>query len=215
MPVEPKKIISFFKDHGGYARMKDLKTASFQTRDISRMVEENVIVKVKPGLYRLANVARIVLPAPKVNGSGSVISQGIIDVCRAIPDGVICLVSALEFYGLTTFNPSEIYVAIPNSSKMPKINYPPVKVFYFRDRFYKQGIESINTGSTVVKVYNKEKTVCDMFRYRNKLGEDLALEGLRNYLSRKGADIGKIKEYASICRVKTVMMPYLKALVAR
>lgn len=179
------------------------------------MVKENVIVKVKPGLYRLANVGRIVLPALKGKGSGSVISQGMIDVCRAIPEGVICLASALESYGLTTFNPSEIYVAIPNSSKMPKIDYPPVRVFYFRDRFYKPGIESINTGSTVVKVYNKEKTICDMFRYRNKLGEDLALEGLRNYLSRKGADIGKIGEYASICRVKTIMMPYLKALVAR
>jgi predicted transcriptional regulator of viral defense system len=215
MPAEPKKMIAFFKDHGGYARMKDLKTASFQTRDISRMVKENVIVKVKPGLYRLANVGRIVLPAPKAKGSGSVISQGMIDVCRAIPEGVICLASALEFYGLTTFNPSEIYVAIPNSSKMPKIDCPPVRVFYFRDRFYKTGIESINTGSTIVKVYNKEKTVCDMFRYRNKLGEDLALEGLRNYLSRKDADIGKIREYASLCRVKTIMMPYLKALVAR
>ena len=66
-----------------------------------------------------------------------------------------------------------------------------------------------------MKVYGKEKTICDMFRYRNKLGEDLALEGLRNYLSRKGADIGKTVEYASICRVKTIMMPYLKALVAR
>jgi hypothetical protein len=60
-----------------------------------------------------------------------------------------------------------------------------------------------------------EKTVCDMFRYRNKLGEDLALEGLRNYLSRKDANVTKLREYASICRVKTSMMPYLKALVAR
>jgi predicted transcriptional regulator of viral defense system len=117
MPAEPKKMITFFKDHGGYARMKDLKTASFQTRDISRMVKENVIVKVKPGLYRLANVGRIVLPAIKGKGSGSVISQGMIDVCRAIPEGVICLASALAFYGLTTFNPSEIYVAIPGRCK--------------------------------------------------------------------------------------------------
>ena len=215
MAVKRNEIVAFFKDHGGYARMKDLKASSFQTRDISCMVKENVIVKVKPGLYRLANVGRIVLPALKVKGSGMVISQGIIDVCRAIPKGVICLVSALEFYGLTTFNPSEIYVAIPNSSKMPKIDYPPVKVFYFRNRFYKPGIESINAGSTTVKVYCREKTICDMFRYRNKLGEDLALEGLRNYLNRRDADIAKIGEYASICRVKSILMPYLKALVAK
>ena len=215
MANELKEIITFFKGRGGYARMKELKAASFQTRDISRMVRENLIVKVKPGLYRLPNVGRIVLPALKVKGSGSTISQGIIDVCRAIPEGVICLASALEFYGLTTFNPSEIYVAIPNSGKMPKIDYPPVKVFYFRDRFYKLGIDTISAGSTIVKVYSKEKTICDMFRYRNKLGEDLALEGLRNYLTRKDADIAKIGEYASICRVKSILMPYIKALVAR
>jgi predicted transcriptional regulator of viral defense system len=215
MVAERKEIVEFLKDHGGYARMKDLKAASFQTRDVSLMVKENVLVKVKPGLYRLANVGRIVLPALKAKGSGSAISQGIIDVCRAIPEGVICLASALEFYGLTTFNPSEIYLAIPNSGKIPKIDYPPVKVFYFRDRFYKPGIESINTGSTTVRIYGKEKTICDMFRYRNKLGEDLAIEGLRNYLSRKDADIAKIGEYASICRVKSILMPYLKALVAR
>ena len=87
--------------------MKELKTASFQTRDIARLLKEGAIVKVKPGLYRLANIGEMVLPLPKIKGSGSIISQGIIDVCKAIPDGVICLVSALAFYDLTTFNPSE------------------------------------------------------------------------------------------------------------
>ena len=217
LSAQMKNIIEFFRNHGGYARMKDLKAASFQTRDIGRLFREGSIVKVKPGLYRLANVgsAQITLPVLKVYATGSVISEGIMDVSRAIPEGVICLISALEFHGLTTFNPSEIYVAIPNDRKIPKIDYPPIKVFYFRDRFYKPGVDSIPTSHATVKVYNKEKTICDMFRYRNKLGEDLALEGLRNYLSRKEADIGKLREYAGICRVKTSMMPYLKALVAR
>src|SRR4030042_1883012 len=206
-----KEMIEFFRNHGGYARMKDLKAASFQTRDIGRLLRDGSIVKVKPGLYRLANIGsiRITLPTAKVRVTGKIISEGIMDVCRAIPEGVVCLISALEFHGLTTFNPSEIYVAIPNDRKIPKIDYPPIKVFYFRDRFYKAGIESIPTSHATVKVYNKEKTVCDMFRYRNKLGEDLPLEGLRNYLSRKEADIGKLREYAGICRVKTSMMTFL------
>ena len=197
--------------------MKDLKAASFQTRDIRRLLRAGSISKVKAGLYRLANVGsiRITPPTPKVQGTGKIISEGIIDVSRAIPKGVICLVSALDFHGLTTFNPSEIYIAIPNDRKIPKIDYPPIKVFYFRDRFYKPGIETIPTSHVTVKVYNKEKTVCDMFRYRNKLGEDLALEGLKNYLSRKDADLAKLTEYAGICRVKMTLMPYLKALVAR
>jgi predicted transcriptional regulator of viral defense system len=208
-----KSIISFFEKHGGYARMKELKKASFQTRDIAKLLEEGKIVKVKPGLYRLANVANIKLPKIQIVAYGFSISIGMMDVCRAIPEGVICLASALELYGLTTFNPSEIYVAIPNSSKKPKIDYPPVKIFYFRDRFYKPGIEEIKTKDVTVKIYNKEKTVCDMFRYRKKIGEDIALEGLKNYLNRKDANIKKLSEYAEICRVKTILQPYLKALV--
>jgi predicted transcriptional regulator of viral defense system len=208
-----EKIIAYFKKHGGYALMKELKTASFQTRDIARLLKEGAIVKVKPGLYRLANIGEMVFPLPKIKGSGSMISQGIIDVCKAIPDGVICLVSALAFHDLTTFNPSEIYVAIPNAAKVPKIDFPPLRVFYFRERFYKPGIEHITAPNCTIKIYNKEKTICDMFRYRNKYGEDLALEGLRNYLSRKEANVNKLRRYAEICQVKTNMMPYLKALV--
>jgi predicted transcriptional regulator of viral defense system len=208
-----EKIIAHIKKHGGYALMKELKAASFQTRDIARLLKDGTIVKVKPGLYRLANIEETVVPLPKIKGSGSTISQEIIDVCLAIPDGVICLATALTFYDLTTFNPSEIYVAIPNAAKAPKIDFPPLRVFYFRERFYKPGIEHIEVPNCTIKIYSKEKTICDMFRYRNKYGEDLALEGLKNYLSRKEANVNKLRKYAEVCQVKTVMMPYLKALV--
>jgi predicted transcriptional regulator of viral defense system len=208
-----EKITVFFKKHGGYALMKELKAASFQTRDIARLLKEGTIIKVKPGLYRLANSGEIMLPLVKIRRSGSTISQEIIDVCKAIPDGVICLASALAFYDLTTFNPSEIYVAIPNAGKAPKIDFPPLRVFYFRERFYKPGIKRIEVPNCTLKIYNKEKTICDMFRYRNKYGEDLAFEGLKNYLSRKEANVNKLRKYAEICQVKTILMPYLKALV--
>jgi predicted transcriptional regulator of viral defense system len=208
-----ERIIVYFRKHGGYALMKELKAASFQTRDIARLLKEGTIIKVKPGLYRLANVGAAVLPLARGKGSGTTVSQEVIDVCKAVPDGVICLASALAFYDLTTFNPSEIYVAIPNAAKVPKIDFPPLRVFYFRERFYKPGIEKIEVPTCTIKIYNKEKTICDMFRYRNKYGEDLPLEGLKNYLSRKEADVNKLRRYAEICQVKTVMMPYLKALV--
>jgi predicted transcriptional regulator of viral defense system len=208
-----EKIINYFKKHGGYALMKELKAASFQTRDIAHLLKGGTIIKVKPGLYRLANLGNMVMPLPKIKSSGSTVSQEMIDVCRAVPHGVICLASALAFYDLTTFNPSEIYVAIPNAAKVPRIDFPPLRVFYFRERLYKPGIERIEVPNCTIKIYNKEKTICDMFRYRNKYGEDLALEGLKNYLSRKEANINKLRKYAEICQVKTVMIPYLKALV--
>ncbi len=206
-------IIDYFKRNEGYAMMKELKAASFQTRDIARLLKEGAIIKVKPGVYRLANLGDVVIPHPRTKGSGNTISREIVDACNALPDGVICLASALAFYDLTTFNPSEIYVAIPNAAKVPKIDFPPLRVFYFRERFYKPGIERVEVPGCTIKIYNKEKTICDMFRYRTKYGDDLALEGLKTYLSRKEANVNKLRKYAEVCQVKTVMMPYLKALV--
>jgi len=196
------KIISILNLHNGYARMKDFKNASIQTRDIAALVRQGVIEKIKPGLYRLAEL-------PGVNG----IPMSFIDVCQAIPTGIICLLSAVEFYELTTFNPSEVYVALPHSAKPPKIEYPPVRFYYFRERFYNFGIQSIMTGTGTIRIFEKEKTICDLFRYRNKLGEDIALEALKNYLKLKETNVNKLLDFAVKCQVKTIITPYLKALV--
>jgi len=182
--------------------MKELKEASFKTADIKKLVAEGVLDKIKPGLYRISGLE---YPAD--------ISLGFVDISKAIPRGVICLISALSHYELTTFNPSEIYVAIPNETYAPRIIYPPTVVFYFRDRFYKAGIEMVDTIYGKVRIYNREKTICDMFRYRDKLGEDLAIEGLKNYINYRHADLYQLRQYADICRVKTTIIPYLKALV--
>jgi len=196
------KLLEYFKQNV-YAQTKDIIKASFQTRDLVKLQNEGHILKIKPGLYRLSQV---------IVSDG--ISSSFIDICKAIPEGVICLLSALEFYDLTTFNPADIYIAIPHEKKAPKIIYPPVRIFYFRKRFYEPGIETINTKYGDVKIYCREKTVCDMFRYRNKLGDDVALEGLKNYLTTEEASIRKLREFGEICQVKTVMYPYMKAMIA-
>ena len=197
-----KDIIKFFRKNRGYARMKELKEAGFHPRKIKQTLEQGKIEKIKSGLYRLSDMY----------GIGE-FPQSFIDVCTSMQKGIICLVSALEFHQLSTINPSEVYVALPNSDKQNSIIYPPVKVFYFRKRFYKLGIEMKTSKTGTFKIYNAEKSICDMFRYRNKLGEDLALEGLKNYLKRKDANLFKLREYAIKCQVKTVMLPYLKAMV--
>jgi predicted transcriptional regulator of viral defense system len=199
-----KKIIELFKRQGGYVRMKELRAASVHTRDIQRLVAEGVIEKVKPGLYKLVDL--------EVSGR---VPIGFVDVCRAIPVGVICLLSALDYWDLTTFAPSQIYAAVPNSFRPPHIEYPPVNIYYFRERFYECGIETLTTSMGEVRIYNREKTICDVFRYRNKLGEDVALEGLKNYITTKGMSIKTLYDYAERCQVKTVIAPYLKALLAQ
>jgi len=197
------KIIKYISGKGGFARMSELRAASFQTRDIAKLVQEGKLEKVKAGLYKL----------PEINISEN-ISASLVEVSHVVPNGVIALVSALAHYELTTFVPPEIYVAISMSAKPPKIEYPPVRFFYYPERFFRSGIDLIKTSAGTVRIYNPEKTICDMFRYRDKLGENLALEALKNYLRRKDSNIKKLSEYAVICRVKTIVSPYIKAIVA-
>ena len=195
-------ITEYLTSSGGYARMKELRSAGFQSRKILALVDRGDIERVKPGLYRLAGYGK------------SSEHTGLAEVCRAIPDGVICLLSALDYHGLTTFNPSEVYVAIPHEAKPPRLCYPPIKTFFFRERFYTPAIEHLQTPAGEIRIYGREKTICDMFRYRRKLGEDLAMEALKQYLKLKDASTTRLLEYAAICQARTVMMPYLKALVA-
>jgi len=195
-------ITKHLKSCGGYARMKELRAAGFLPREVAAVLAKGQIERVKPGLYRLAGYGQ----------TGE--HAGLAEVCRAVPEGVICLVSALDYHGMTTFNPSEVYIAIPHGAKPPRMLYPPIKPFFFRERFYAPGIEHTRISSGEIRVYSREKTICDMFRYRRKLGEDLALEALKQYLKLKGANTKKLLEYAALCQARTVMMPYLKALVA-
>jgi len=198
-----EEIVKYIVNNGGFASMKELKEANFHTREIMLLVKERSIEKIKPGFYRLSDY-----------GYFKDVNVSLITVCRAEPQAVICLISALDYYEMTDFNPSEIYYAIPHSQKKKSISYPPVKTFFFRERFYNPGIDIINTKYGELKIYNKEKTICDMFRYRNKLGEDLAMQALKNYLKQKKKSIATLIKYAEICQVKTVIMPILKGLVA-
>lgn len=193
------EIIEFFKRKKGYARMKELKIQGFQTRKIRELLDEGEIEKIKPGLYRLSND----------------ISEytSLIDVCNAIKKGIICLASALSYYEFTTFTPWEVYVAVPESYKAPRIDYPPVKVFHFRENNYKVGIETIETDDGSFRIYSREKTVCDIFKFRNKIGEDLAIEGLRNYLEWSKNNTIELRKYMRITRMENVMSPYIKAMV--
>jgi predicted transcriptional regulator of viral defense system len=197
--IHMDKIVKYIKEQGSYARQTELREQGFQSRDITELFNEGILEKVQPGLYKLKD---------------SDITSGFVDVSKAIPQAVIALASALAYHELTTFNPSKVHLAIPNDSKPPKLNFPPVEVYYFRENQYEAGIDEVTIQGHSIRIYNHEKTVCDMFRYRNKLGEDLALEGLKNYLNEPDTNLNEIQKYMKICRVKTVMKPYLKAMVS-
>ena len=110
----------------------------------------------------------------------------------------------LTYHELTTFNPSKVTVAVPNNTEHFEISTTPTEVYFFREKVYQAGIATKRTSYGSFKVYNKVKTVCDMFRFRNALGEDLA---------RPEANLNELQQNMKTCRVNTVMGPYLKALV--
>lgn len=195
-----KSITQFMNSRSGYATMNEFKKAGIHTRKIREAVDNGIILKIKPGLYKLQSFQRDEY-------------EGFIDVHTANNSAIICLGSALAYHDLTTFNPSKIDVAVPNNTDKFELNYPPITVYYFRENMYEAGIDTVKKDYGSFKVYNKPKTVCDMFRYRNKLGEDLAFEGLQNYLNRSDSNLNELSKYMKICRVKTVMEPYVKAMI--
>ncbi len=193
-------IIDIFKSHNGYARSKDILANGFHSRKIKEMVEGGNIVKVKNGLYKLAQIP-------------STSNQSFIDVSKAVPESVVCLLSALSYYELTTFNPSMISVAIYRKSWRPKLAYPPVEFYYFSQKQFQSGIVEIKIKDNPVRIYCMEKTICDCFRYRNKLGVDIAKEGLSEYLKQKNRNIEKLLKYAQICRIKPLIQTWLDAIL--
>ena len=181
--------------------MKEMKASGFQTRDIRKLDEERRVVKVKPGLYRLADIQLSE-------------DNGLVEVCLAMPKAVICLISALAYHDLTTFVPTTITFAIPRWQKPIKLTYPPSQPYYFSGEQYKGGIELRETKVGHVRIYVPEKTICDCSRFRNKLGEDLALEALQQYLKRRNRDLNKLMKFAELCRVRGVIELCLKAALA-
>lgn len=197
-----EKLLKIFNSNKGYAKMQELRKKGVQTRTVAEAVSKGIIEKVKPGLYKLIDY-----PWDEHNSIAS--------VCNSNMKAVICLTSAAEYYELTTFNPSYVTVAVPHNTPRFELDYPPIKVYYFADSYYPHGIETLNTKSGIVRIYNKEKTIGDLFRYINKIGEDVAVESLKTYLqNRKDRNIPKLLEFSEICGVKKKIEPMLKAILS-
>ncbi|MFA5794855.1 MAG: type IV toxin-antitoxin system AbiEi family antitoxin domain-containing protein [Candidatus Brocadiia bacterium] len=193
-------ITKLFKVNKGFARTSDILKTGVHPRDIKTMLDKGQITRVKRGIYRSAEI--------------DIIShQGFIDLKRAAPGGVICLLSALAYFELTTFNPSVISMALSRGMRRPKVIYPPVEFYYFSARQFDAGIREIKIGSDKVRIYCPEKTICDCFRYRNKLGLDTVKEGLAEYLKRHDRNLEELLKYAQICRVKPLVQTWLNVMV--
>ena len=136
----------------------------------------------------------------------------LVTVALRVPKGVVCLISALSFHEITTEVPHEVQIALPRGTKTPKLHHPPLRVFRFSEPGLSLGVQTVKLDGIDVRIYDPAKTVVDCFRYRNKLGVDVAIEALRLCIERKLARPADLLRYARKCRAERVMLPYIEAL---
>jgi len=180
---------------------RELSAAGIHRQVLTRLVGEGRIERVARGLYRLAE-------QPITENHGLAIAAA------AVPHGVVCLLSALQYHGIGTHLPSEVWMALDRRAWRPTVAYPPLRIVRYTGEALTQGVESHTIEGRAVKVYNVAKTLADCFKYRNKIGLDVALEALREAWRGKRFTMDEIDRYAAICRVQRVMQPYLVALTA-
>jgi predicted transcriptional regulator of viral defense system len=181
-------------------RPKDLNQYNLPKDYLYILAKEGVIEKIGRGLYQWPD---------KDLGR----HQSLAEVCKIAPKAVVALLSALNFHNITTQNPHQIWLAIDRKSWRPEISYPPVRFVTMSSDALKAGVETHSIGGMSVKVFSPAKTVADCFKYRNKVGLDVAMEALREGWSKQKFTMDKLLGYAEICRVKNVMQPYMESLV--
>ena len=184
----------------GMFRAGEAIKAGIHPRTLYAMRDKGVIECIGRGLYRLADLAPLGNP-------------DLATVALKIPKGVICLISALAYHELTTEIPHEIYLALPRGTEPPRLEYPPLRVFWFGASAFEKGIEHHDVDGIALKVYSSEKTLADCFKYRNKIGLDVVLEALKFYRQRKRFQVNELMNYARVCRVEKIMRPYVEALL--
>jgi predicted transcriptional regulator of viral defense system len=133
-------------------------------------------------------------------------------VAKRVPSGVICLLTALRFHELTTQLPAEVWLALPGKARRPHLDYPRLSVVRFSGPALTEGVESHRIEGVEVRIYSAAKTVADCFKYRNKIGIDVAVEALRDFSRRQRGGATALAHFAQICRVTRVMQPYLDAI---
>jgi predicted transcriptional regulator of viral defense system len=126
---------------------------------------------------------------------------------------VICLLSALAYHDLTTQVPHEVQIAMERNMLIPRLNYPPIRVFRFSRAAFAEGAESHEIDGVPMRIYSPEKTLADCFKFRNKIGLDTVIESLRLYRERRKIDVGGLMRFAAVCRVAKAMRPYLESLL--
>jgi len=189
-----------FQKHGGILRTSQAIAAGIHPRTLYAMRDSKEIEKVGRGVFRLSGLPPMSDP-------------DIAFVAKRVPSAVVCLLSALALHELTTQIPHTVQIALPPGTHSPRIEYPPIDVFRFSSQALGAGIQNHLVDGVSVRVFCAEKTLADLFKFRNRIGLDVAIEALRNYSGRQRKKWDLVLDFARLCRVERVMRPYLEAML--
>ena len=181
-------------------RSRDMEIQGIPREYLLRMYRQGLLRRAARGVYALAD---------------SPVSEhhSLAVVAKIVPHAVVCLLSALRFHGLTTQDPHQIWIAIDNKARRPSLESPSLRVVRFSGKALTEGVGTHTIEGVPVRIYNAAKTIADCFKYRRKIGTDVAVEALKDALRHKRTTIDEIHRFAKVCRVDRVMRPYLEAIV--
>lgn len=195
---QTKKVLDLVRKTG-VLRPQELDRHGIPRMYLKRLVDGGELERIGRGLYALA-------------GADLTEKHSLVQASKRVPRGVICLLSALRFHELTTQNPFEVWIAIDQKAWRPSVSYPPLRIVHLSGKAFESSVEEHKIEGVTVRVYSAAKTVADCFKFRNKIGLDVALEALRDYRRKHRSKMEDLWRYAQVCRVTRVMQPYLEAL---
>ncbi len=182
-------------------RLRDLVAQGIGPETLARLVREGIVVRPARGLYQRANA---------VTDARHVLAEA----TALVPNGIICLISALQFHGLTLQLPSSVWMAIERTAWRPRFDYPPVRFVRFTGAALSDGVERHRIEGVEVVITNPARSIVDCFRYRSKVGIDVAMEGLREGLRQRRATSDELWRFATNARVWSIMKPYVEVTLA-
>jgi predicted transcriptional regulator of viral defense system len=198
MPKPFQKIMHYVSQHG-IVRPRDIEAIGLPREYLLRLHRQGKVVRSGRGLYSLPDAAITE-------------RHSYAEVARRSPGSVFCLLSALAFHEITTQSPASIWIALPKGARRPIISTPSLRVVRLSGPSLNEGIENHKVEGVPIRVYSVAKTVADCFKFRNKVGLDVAIEALKDALREKKATVNEIYRYAKVCRVSNVIRPYMEAL---
>lgn len=195
-----QKARQIFSDNQGLMRTSEALGLGIAPRTLYAMRNAGLLRRVSRGIYQLADQDFLGNP-------------DLIAVSLRIPRAVICLVSALQFYGLTVQIPHQVDIALPAKSEKPRLEHPPLRIFWLASGPYMTGINIHEIDGILVKIYSIEKTIADCIKFRNRIGQDVMIEALKEYVKLPNLQINNLLQYAQLNRVEKMMRIYLEMLI--